>query len=197
MSVVSHLNVKGKSFKLFNSFLSLVCATTMYSNYVSVDVLNENSAKSSIGDHVFEYKNQEGKFCAYKDGEFIGFLPVSMKLKSKKTLLQTTATITGGKILAAAIAAKAAGGSFGATVAAELGALVGNTLGAAGAGAGAMAGSVVPGSGALAATLGGAGEVAATAAAADAALMAGGTAAVISSVIVPVLIAAGACGIIA
>lgn len=151
-------------------------------NYVGVDVRGTNAATSSINENNFEYTVLDNSLEFKRNGNLIGSLPMDKKMyiRNDNLLFQSNAIVVLGKITAA-------GGLAAAGPAAIAG--LQEILG--GAFATAAASVTIPGEAAVAATLGGAGEVAAAAAAADAAIAAGGVGALMSAFVVPVLIAAG------
>lgn len=177
-------SIKNNLFKLVNVFMVVFSICTMFMNHVGVNVLNADAATSSINGDNFEYKTSDNSFMFKKNGKLIGSLPTDkkMSIRNDNMLFQSNAVV----VVAKAAAAAAAGASFGAAVVDGIVNIIGP--GALAAAAESMA---LPGAAAVEATMAGAGEAAAAAAAADAALMAGGTAAVISSVVLPMLAIAG------
>lgn len=172
-------------FKIVNIFMLLFCVCSLFFNYSGVNVLNANKAISSIDGNNFEYLTSDNSLIFKKNGNFIGKVSTNKKLsiRNDNIFFYNNAIIVAGKITAAV----AAGGLAAAGPAAIAG--LQEVLG--GAFATAVATLQLPGEAAVAATLGGAGEAAAAAAAADAAVAAGGIGALMSTFVVPVLIAAG------
>lgn len=176
-------------FKVVNVFMAVFCTGVMYANHVGVNLLSGEEAISLIGNDVFEYQITENTFSVHKNSNLVGTMPTNkkMKFKSSKPLLQPTAVLIAGKVIAAGIAAAATGGSFAAAAGAAMAGAM-NAIGGAAAATGAAA-VALPGAAAVEATIGGAG-VAAAAAAAEAAAAGAGIAA-LTAIIVPVLVAAG------
>lgn len=172
-------------FKIVNLFMLAFCVCSLFLNYSVVNVLSVNKATSSIDGNDFEYLTSDNSLEFKKNGKFIGEIPTNKKLSIRNDCMffNNNAVIVLGKITAAV----AAGGLAAAGPAAIAG--LQEVLG--GAFATAAAAVQLPGEAAVAATLGGAGEAAAAAAAADAAVAAGGVGALMSTFVVPVLIAAG------
>lgn len=172
-------------FKTINMFMAVFCFCSICMNHIGVNVLNANTATSSINGNDFEYETSDSSLVFKKNGQFNGCLPTDKKLsiKNDNLLFHSNATV----VLAKATAAFAAGGIAAASAAAVEGlqAILGGAF------ATAAAAVELPGGAAVAATLGGAGEAAAAAAAADAAIAAGGMGALFSAFIVPVLVAGG------
>lgn len=176
--------IRSNLFKLVNAFMAVFGICTIFMNHVGVNVLKPDAAAVSMNGNNFEYATSDTSLMFKKNGELFGALPTEKKLsiRNDNMLFQSNAVV----VVAKAVAAAAAGASFGAALVNGITNIIGP-----GAFAAAVSSIELPGSAAVAATLGGAGEAAATAAAADAALMAGGTAAVISSVVLPILAVAG------
>ena len=165
--------------------MAVFCVGTVWMNHVGVSVLNSDTATSSINGNTFEYTTSDNSLVFKKNGDEIGSLPTDKKLsiRNDNMLFQSNASVVLGKVVAAA----AAGGMAAAGPAAI--AALQEILGA---GFAVFASTLtLPGDAAVAATLGGAGEVAAAAAAADAAIAAGGIGALMSAFVVPALVCGG------
>ena len=122
-------------------------------NYVGVDVLSADTAKSSLNGDTFEYTTSDNSFLFKKNGNLVGFLPTDRKFNFNKQIFNLNSN------------------AIGVGIAAAVGTAVGDAL--ATIGGGALAGGAamlsVPGGVAVEATLAGAGVAAAEAAAAAAA----------------------------
>lgn len=149
-------------FKFVNMGMIVFCICAMCMNYVGVDVRGTNAATSSINENNFEYTVLDNSLEFKRNGNLIGSLPMDKKMHIRNdNLLFQSNAIV---VVAKAAAAAAAWASFGAAVVDGIINIIGP-----GAFAAAAESMALPG----------------------AALMAGGTAAVISSVVIPMLIVAG------
>jgi hypothetical protein len=172
--------------------MALFCAGAMFLNYCKVNVLSSEKAVSSLNGESFEYSVSDNKFSVARNGKLIGAIPTERNLKFRRFVFEfvpklgCNATLIFAKALVVGGTAAAAGANFfaaaGGAFLADAGAIGGAAL------ATGAALVEVPGGAAVAATLGGAGEIAAAAAAEAAAVGAGAT---IAAIAVPILIGAG------
>ena len=174
-----------KSLKSFNLIMSFFCVLTFWFNSVSVKK-NIDNVQIRCNGRDFFYANVGGKMSVTVDGE-TRMLPFHMNTNCLPCILQPTFAFIVGKAIAAGVAAAAAGASFSSGFLSAASGILGLSLGGAAAGGAAVAAPI--GAGALEATLGGAGELAAIMAEADAAFLASGAAAA-AAILTPVLIAA-------
>lgn len=175
-----------KSLKTFNIIMSSFCVLTFWYNSVSVKK-NIDNVQIRCNGRDFFYANVGDKMSVTVDGE-TRILPFHMNTNCLPCILQPTFAFVFAKAIAAGVAAAAAGTSFAAGFMSVFANIIGLTLGGAAAGGASVAAPI--GAGALEATLGGAGELAAIMAEADAAFLASGAAAAVA-ILTPVLIAAG------
>ncbi|MDR1627178.1 MAG: hypothetical protein LBR79_00195 [Oscillospiraceae bacterium] len=167
-------------FGLVNGAMVLICAGTMWMNYVGTNVVNSSYAVSEFGGDRYEYRSEGENFCEIKNGKTVGSINLGKNYKFTKNILslKPCAAGVGVAALASGIGVAATGGGFAAAAAAAgaVGANAVNTIvgGAVAVGA-AVAPVAAPGAVAVEATLGGAGLAAAEAAVAPAAMGAAAT----------------------
>jgi hypothetical protein len=155
--------------------MALFCAGAMFLNYCKVNVLSSEKAVSSLNGESFEYSVSENKFSIARNGKLFGSAKMdrSFRFRDFMPTLQCNGVAVLGKMVVVGATAAAAGGSFGAAFGAAGAGALQTIIGGAVATGGALANMALPGAEVVAATLGGAGEVAAIAAAEAAAVGAG------------------------
>jgi hypothetical protein len=167
--------MKIKFFNVVNISMALFCAGAMLFNHCDVNVLSAKKAVSSLNGESFEYFVSDNKFSVTRNGKLVGCIKTDRNFRFRNFMpsFQCNGVAVLGKCVVAGGAAAAAGGSFGAAFGAAGAGAIQTIVGGAAAVGGALVNVALPGAEIVTATLGGAGEIAATAAAEAAAAGAG------------------------
>ena len=91
-------------FKTINMFMAVFCFCSVCMNHIGVNVLNTNTATSSINGNDFEYETSDSSLVFKKNGQFNGCLPTDKKLsiKNDNMFFQSNAILVGAKVAAVA-----------------------------------------------------------------------------------------------
>ena len=103
-------------FKAVNGFMALFCAGALYVNYVGVNVISTEKATSSVGNNNFEYQTTESLLSINRNGEKVGVIPTDKSFKFKKNSyipnLNCNAVAVGVKVVATGTAVAGAGSTI-------------------------------------------------------------------------------------